>query len=254
MSRYLFATYADKKYIPYLKNCIEGCRTFFHQTPVIYSFDRETFEFAHRNKCQAEILSFEKLEKHIASLKILCEAQEDYVIMIDADCWPLHPLSLPELVKKLSLSEYSGLGDVGCMDIPYLFKSRKREDLFEYIHKTFKLFPNFAKKWCSSELISSSVFSTGCIVDLPLLYGGFAIYKRRDFCNLTIPEWIYSADIWLSIYAIENNLRFMHWKQFQFNREMEDSKYFFHLAGPKPNPNVIVSYIHNYMEYLDKRK
>jgi len=244
-----FATYADKKYLEHLKYCLEGCRKLAKLEPTIYALDNPTYEQVQQWGYTA-ILYKKHQNPQVSSLYILKESKADILILIDADCWILRKDAITKLLQAMSIPNICGSGDIGFIDIPYLFQNIPKQLLFYHIHETFKNFPKFAKQWAAAKIITPERFSSGSVVDLPLLYGGLAAYRPNAFRDIVIPSWIHSADIWLAMYAIEQNLTWYPTGQFQFNRRFDSKYYAFHLAGPKPNNKTLQIYCDTYAIYL----
>ena len=144
-----------------------------------------------------------------------------------------------------------GAGDVGLLDLPYLFRGLDKEQLFLKLHELFSTFPGFAAEWIKRPIITSSRLNTGCVIDIPLLYGGFAAYRPEAFWDIEIPDWIHSADIWLSVYARQNQLQFRDMGNWQFNRQIQPSKGTVHLAGPKLDAEGFSRIKQDYLLFLE---
>lgn len=246
-----FLTYCSKDYLNYLKILIKGCDTVFKRHPVICCMDQESIDYCKKQCWQYTFLQPHR-NKHISSLKLILQSKAEVLILIDADCWPLNVGVFSKLLETMNNKDVVGAGDVGQLDLPYLFKKVPHKDLLLKIHELFSTFPNFAADWFRQPFISTNRFNTGCVVDIPLLYGGLAAYRPSAFRGMKIPEWIFSADIWLSIYARENGLRFFDIGNWQFNRSMIKSKGMIHFAGPKITEEQFNQAVINYVSFLDK--
>lgn len=150
--------------------------------------------------------------------------------MIDADCWPLTTAPLEAVLADMNDPECAFSGHIGNLDIPYLFRGLIDEP-FSVLRTVLQRFPRFAQRWVNAESAIGGRLNTGCVVNLPLLYGGFAGYSPKYFANLEIHDWIYSGDIWISIYAIENELTLRHSGEWHFNQSLDEDIGICHWIG-----------------------
>lgn len=252
MKSYMFATYVSKSYLPFLQACLRGCQLFLDELPLIFALDTSVVEYAKEHALPYEYLKFDHIAPHTLSLQILRTCEYEHLFLIDADCLPLNKISLLQISKFFSSLECVGLGDIGHIDLPYLFYGLRHDQVFLRIHETFGKYPQFAKKWINSAFIPSYEFSTGAVVDIPLLYGGFAAYKTEYFRGIDYPAWIHSADIWLSIYCFENNLSFYKFASYQFNTKISNNYPFLHFAGVK-DWQLIETRLKKYNTFLESK-
>lgn len=239
---FLFATYASVDYIPYLENCVSGCARFLKARPVVYAFDKETAEAAGAWGCDVEEVPEYCMERHLFSLEILKRGGKRWTVLIDADCWPLRVINLDSWISMMEDRKLDFVGDVGQMDLEYLFKTTNRVDMLLHMHEVLRTFPQFATLWGNAANVVPVRPSCGnVVVDLPLLYGGFGIYRTSAFQGIVYPTWIHSADIWLSMYAIEHGIKWQRIGKFQFNRRMDVNEDFLHFAGVKSDSCVPVA-------------
>jgi hypothetical protein len=229
---------------------MKGCKSFLGCMPVVFTLDEETEAYSQKKGYKTIPLFDLSCEPQVASLYILKECTADFLILIDVDCWPLKATHIDGLLSIFESENIAGIGDVGFLDMPYLFKNLSYDKIFEEMHKILRTFRNFADKWISAIPVSVNRLSSGAAVDIPLLYGGFAIYRTACFKDLSIPSWIHSADIWLNIFAVEHDLHWHAWGDFQFNKTFDDTYTFFHLAGKKPDKNELEQFISFYENFI----
>jgi hypothetical protein len=249
-NKYLFATYCNESYIQYLDALVKGCKIFLPCTPIVFALDDKTLSHSQKHGYSTLPLFDLPCAPHISALYILKNCQSEYLIKIDTDCWPLRPINFDYLLTQFNAPNIAGIGDVGQMDLPYLFKGISEQNIIVNMHEVFNTFKNFAQKWIENPIIAGERFNTGAVVDIPLLYGGFALYKTNFFKNLLIPDWIHSGDIWLSINACDQNLIWKKYESFQFNRSMNNSFAFCHMAGPKSADFDKQKIINDYENYI----
>ena len=245
-----YATYANEKYLPYLRLCLEGCQKLTGIMPTVYALDRPVFRQAQVWGAKVKVCKSHQ-NPNVASLHIIKESSADLLVLIDADCWILRNDVFKRILLPMSFPHIHGSGDIGNFDIPYLFRTIHKSDLFNRLHEVFCLFPILADRWGKAEKLNGKRLSSGCAVDIPMLYGGLAAYRTIAFREMIIPDWIHSADIWLTIFAVENDLKWEHVGKFQFNRRLDPRLNAFHLAGPKPTRKRLRKYIGAYERYLE---
>ncbi|GHU03689.1 hypothetical protein FACS1894158_02580 [Betaproteobacteria bacterium] len=213
------ATYATWNYRYLLECCILGCQRVWGISPVVYTDSEGIATLAKNIGCE-----YRKIVMHpysqVTALQILRNSCADCLLMIDADCWPLTMTPLEAVLANMDDAECAFSGHIGNLDIPYLFRGSMNEP-FSSLRSLLQKYPRFAQRWVNAESANGGFLNTGCVVNLPLLYGGFAGYCPKHFSNLEIPDWIYSGDIWLSIYAIENELTIHHTENWHFNQNLD---------------------------------
>jgi len=239
MRDFLFATYASHEYIPYLENCVSGCAKLMKDRPVVFAFDSETADAARTLGCDVEEIPEWTMERHLYSLEILRLSSYKWTVLIDADCWPLKPIDLARRISEMEEHRLDFMGDVGQLDLEYLFKTTSREDMLLRVHDVLRTFPHFSSVWEHSENIAPARSAYGkIVVDQPLLYGGFGIYRTSAFRGMNYPSWIHSADIWISMFAIEQGIKWRRSGAFQFNHEIASEEEFVHFSGVKDHSLV----------------
>jgi hypothetical protein len=237
MLKWEFATYANKSYHRELLCCIKGFEHFTGIKLKVYALDSETAALANKLNVEFELINPHK-HPQVTSLRILQESNADILFLIDADCWVINYGLLDSFYESMKKVNIAAAGDVGLIDIPYLFKGiENHRDLFEKLHDTMDSFPKFFGAWSAKPLVESNILNTGCVVDLPLLYGGVAAYRTARFKTMIIPDWIYSADIFISMFIYENSLSLHDVGEFQFNTEYSKNNKIVHFAGPKMKSN-----------------
>ena len=219
LNRTELVTYATESYAPILKCCILGCQRVWGINPVVYTDSEYIANLAQGMGCEYREIVMHPYPQ-VTALRILLSSRADCLLMIDADCWPLTKGPLEAVLKNLNDVECAFAGHIGKLDIPYLFRGSMNEP-FSVLRSVLKSNPRFAQRWINAESANGGSINTGCVVNLPLLYGGFAGYNPSHFSGLEICDWIYSGDIWLSIYAIENELTLRHTGEWHFNQSLD---------------------------------
>jgi hypothetical protein len=223
------ATYATENYAQLLECCIAGCQKVWDISPVVYTDNKDIANLAMSMRCEYREIEMH-LHPQVTALNILHNSTADFLLMIDADCWPLNKAPLDAILIQMNNSKCAFYGSVGKLDIPYLLKGLPDEP-FSALRSVLRKFPRFAQKWINSAPAIGGNLNTGCVVNLPLLYGGFAGYSPKYFSDLEIHDWIYSSDIWLSIYAIENELPLCHAGDWHFNQILDNDIGLCHWIG-----------------------
>lgn len=223
------ATYATGNYGSLLECCILGCQRVWGMSPVVYTDNEGIAIMAHDMGCEYREIVMHSYPQ-VTALQILRNSSADCLLMIDADCWPLTRTPLEAVLTNMDYAECAFSGHIGNLDIPYLFKGSVNEP-FSVLRSVLQKNPRFTQRWINSESAKGGLLNTGCVVNLPLLYGGFAGYKPKHFSDLEIHNWIYSGDIWLSIYAIENELYVRHAGDWHFNQKLDSDIGLCHWIG-----------------------
>lgn len=238
------ATYATGNYGSLLECCILGCQRVWGISPVVYTDSEGIAIMARDMGCEVRKIVMHPYP-HATALQILRNSRADYLLMIDADCWPLNRTPLEAVLANIDDEGCAFTGHIGSLDIPYLFRGLMNEP-FSALRSVLKKNPRFAQRWINAESSEGAFLNTGCVVNLPLLYGGFAGYRPKYFADLEIHNWIYSGDIWLSIYAIENELTVHHTENWHFNQSLDSDIGLCHWIGKG------LSYEYPIKEYLSR--
>jgi len=223
------ATYATAEYSQLLATCVIGCRNIWDTSPIIYTDSADIQALASTMGCECRMIEMHTFP-HVTSLEILRSSPADVLLMIDADCWPLSKKPLDAVLVHMADPECAFSGHIGSLDIPYLFRGIKGEP-FSALRSVLRSHPRFAQLWLEADETIGGTLNTGCVVNVPLLYGGFAGYRPRFFSKMDIPSWVYSADIWSSIFAIENDLLIRHAGDWHFQQNLDGQAGLCHWIG-----------------------
>jgi hypothetical protein len=250
-----FATYCSESSLIYLPCCVEGFKQFMGLDLSVYCLDQQAIEFAESKSYSYKTLRPHRYP-HVSSLEILRTSEADLLVLVDSDCWVLNDRLLHRAYQVMSNQNVAMAGDLGWFDFPYLFKGVLDNGctLFEKLRLLMRDYPRFFKAWAVADTVKNVRFNTGCVVNMPFVYGGFAVYRTSFFRTLEIPDWIYSADLYLGMFAFENNLFIESMGEYQFNRRIINTMPSVHFAGPKPSALDVKKYCHEYREYLTAQR
>jgi len=244
------AIYTDITYRDFALMSAVSLLAFTKYIPTIYALDEVVYKFFQSLGFQVKALSPHD-NPHVTKISVIKSSSQEIVLCVDADCWLKSPQIFNTMTQAIfnSSKHKSFWGDIGLIDLPYLFFNN--DSTLACFRKLSNIYPRFTDIWLKSPEIEKEKLrpNTGCVVDLPLMYGAFAAYRCNDFREIDVPSWVHSADIWLSAFIYERSLDYCNIGTYHFN---ESPNSLVHWIKSKPQGAELSHQLQHHWDLIKK--